>query len=251
MVAVLFGLYGLICYLIFFVVFLYAIAFIGGLPVPKTIDTGTPGALVPSLVVDALLLVLFAVQHSVMARPAFKRLWTRMVPAPIERSTYVLASSIVLAVLIWFWRPAPQAIWTVTGPGAVALQVLFWAGWGILLTATFLLSHFELFGLQQVYNRMRRREAAEAEFRTPLFYRLVRHPLYVGFILGAWATPLMTLGHLVFAAGVLGYILVAIQLEERDLIDVFGDRYRAYRGQVGMLVPRLTPAAKPKVEAEV
>lgn len=250
MIGVLFGLYGLICYLVFFAVFLYAIAFVGDLPVPKTIDSGTPGALIPSLVIDALLLGLFAVQHSAMARPAFKRVWTRIVPEPIERSTYVLASSVVLAVLIWFWRPAPQPIWTVAGPGGLALKVLFWAGWGIVLMSTFLLSHFELFGLTQVYDRMRRRQAAEPEFRTPLFYQLVRHPLYVGFILAVWATPAMTLGHLVFAAGILGYVLIAIQLEERDLIATFGDRYRAYRGQVGMLVPRLTPAAKPKVEAD-
>jgi protein-S-isoprenylcysteine O-methyltransferase Ste14 len=250
MVGILFGLYGLVCYLVFFVVFLFAIAFVGDLPVPKTIDSGTPGALVPSLIVDVLLLGLFAVQHSLMARPAFKRVWTRVVPEPIERSTYVLASSIVLAALVWFWRPLVQPIWTVAGPGALVLQLVFWAGWGIVLSSTFLLSHFELFGLAQVYDRLLYRKAAAPEFRTPLFYRLVRHPLYVGFILAAWATPRMTLGHLVFAIGILGYILIAIQLEERDLIAVFGDRYRAYRGQVGMLVPRLTPAAKPKAEAE-
>jgi protein-S-isoprenylcysteine O-methyltransferase Ste14 len=245
MVGVLFALYGLICYLIFFVVFLYAIAFVGDLPVPKTIDSGTPGALIPSLVVDALLLGLFAVQHSVMARPAFKRVWTRIVPPPIERSTYVLAASLALALLIWFWRPLPQVIWAVSGPAAIALQVLFWAGWGIVLASTFLLSHFELFGLTQVYDRMRRRQAAEPEFRTPLFYRFVRHPLYVGFILAVWSTPAMSLGHLVFAAGILGYVLIAIQFEERDLIGVFGDRYVAYRRQVGMLCPRLTPAKAP------
>jgi protein-S-isoprenylcysteine O-methyltransferase Ste14 len=248
MVGVLFGLYGLVSYLFFFAVFLYAIAFVGDLPVPKTIDSGPPGALIPSLLVNALLLGLFAVQHSVMARPAFKRWWTKIVPPPVERSTYVLFASLALVVLFLFWRPLPQPVWMLA-PGllATALKVVFWAGWAIVLLSTFLLSHFELFGLQQVWNRMRNQSAGPSEFRTPLFYRLVRHPLYLGFILAFWAAPVMTIGHLEFAIATLGYILIAIQLEERDLVGVFGDRYLAYRGQVGMLCPRLTPA-KPPVE---
>lgn len=240
MVGLLFGAYGVLCYLIFFATFLYAVAFVGDLPVPKTIDSGAAGPLVPSLIVDALLLGLFAIQHSVMARPAFKRVWTRIVPPPIERSTYVLFASLALIVMYLFWRPLPQAIWT-TGPGplALVLTALFWIGWAIVLISTFLISHFELFGLKQVWDRMRGHQAGAMEFRTPGFYRFVRHPIYLGFILAFWSTPTMTLGHLIFAVGTLGYILVAIQLEERDLVGVFGERYRAYRKQVGMLVPKL------------
>jgi protein-S-isoprenylcysteine O-methyltransferase Ste14 len=239
MTGLLFAAYGAVCYVVFFVTFLYAIAFVGNLPVPKTIDSGTPGPLLPSLLVDLALLGLFAVQHSLMARPAFKRVWTKIVPPPVERSTYVLFASLALIVLYVFWRPLPQTIWTVEGPAALALTALFWAGWAIVLISTFLISHFELFGLAQVWNRMRGRTAEAPVFRTPGFYGAVRHPIYLGFILAFWATPVMSLGHLVFAVGTLGYILVAIQLEERDLIGVFGDRYRAYKAQVGMLIPRL------------
>ncbi len=249
MTGVLFGAYGVICYLIFFATFLYAIAFVGNLPVPKTIDSGAAGPLVPTLIVDALLLGLFAVQHSVMARPAFKRVWTRVVPPPIERSTYVLFASLALIVLYAFWRPLPQSVWA-TGPGplGLALTALFWVGWVVVLISTFLISHFELFGLQQVWNRMRGQESGHMEFRTPGFYRFVRHPIYLGFILAFWATPAMSLGHLIFALGTLGYILVAIQLEEHDLIGLFGERYTAYRKQVGMLIPKLTGGSK-KAEA--
>jgi methanethiol S-methyltransferase len=241
MAGVLFAAYGVVSYLIFFASFLYAIAFVGNLPMaPKTIDSGTPGALIPSLVVDALLLGLFAVQHSVMARPAFKRVWTKLVPPPIERSTFVLFASLALIVLYAFWQPLPQGIWAVApGPLALALTVLFWVGWGVVLISTFLISHFELFGLKQVFDRLGNRPEAPIEFRTPGFYRYVRHPIYVGFILAFWATPVMSLGHLVFAIATLGYILIAIQLEEHDLIAHFGDRYRAYKAQVGMLIPRL------------
>ncbi|MBL8552721.1 MAG: isoprenylcysteine carboxylmethyltransferase family protein [Phenylobacterium sp.] len=247
MTGLLFTLYGVVAYLVFFATFLYAIAFVGDLPVPRTIDSGLPGPLVPSLLIDAALLGLFAVQHSVMARPAFKRVWTRIVPKPIERSTYVLFASLALIVMFVFWRPLPQLVWEApAGLAATALAVLFWAGWGVVLVSTFLISHFELFGLQQVWNRLRGRPPAPIAFRTPGFYRGVRHPIYLGFIVAFWATPAMSLGHLVFAVATLGYILIAIQFEERDLIAVFGDRYRAYRAQVGMLIPKLGARGKPE-----
>jgi methanethiol S-methyltransferase len=241
MAGFLFAAYGVVSYLIFFAAFLYAIFFVGNLPyAPKTIDSGARGALIPSLIVDVLLLGLFAIQHSVMARPAFKRWWTRFVAPPIERSTFVLFASLALIALYAFWRPLPQTIWSAApGPLAMVLTGLFWAGWAIVLISTFLISHFELFGLTQVYDRLMKRPAAAIEFRTPGFYRYVRHPIYVGFILAFWATPVMSLGHLVFAIATLGYILIAIQLEEHDLVGVFGERYQAYRRQVGMLVPKL------------
>jgi protein-S-isoprenylcysteine O-methyltransferase Ste14 len=238
MTGLLFALYALVSYVVFFGAFLYAVAFVGDLPVPKTIDSGTPGGLVPSLGIDVLLLGAFAIQHSLMARPFFKRWWTRFVPPPIERSTYVLLASLILVMLYVNWRPLTQPIWTLTGPMATTLGVLSFVGWGLVLVSTFLINHFELFGLKQVYDRLLRRSPAEPWFGTPGFYKLVRHPLYLGFILAFWSTPTMTLGHLVFALGTLGYILIAIQLEERDLIAAFGDRYRIYRQQVGMLLPK-------------
>ena len=246
MAGILMGLYGGLTYLFFFGTFLYAIAFVDDLPfAPKTLDSGPASPLLPTLVIDAALLGLFAVQHSVMARPAFKRWWTRFVAPPIERSTYVLFASAALVVLYVFWRPLPHPIWSIApGPLATALLGLSLLGWGVVLISTFLISHFELFGLVQVYNRMRGAPAAALEFRTPGFYKLVRHPIYLGFIIAFWATPMMSVGHLFFAVGTLGYILIAIQLEEHDLIGVFGERYRAYRGQVGMLVPKLGGSAK-------
>jgi protein-S-isoprenylcysteine O-methyltransferase Ste14 len=239
MVGILMLLYSVLSYLVFFATFLYAIAFVGNLPVPKTIDSGAAGSLIPTLIVDAMLLGLFAMQHSAMARPAFKRLWTRIVAPPIERSTYVLASSAALIVLYVFWRPLPQPIWTVSGVFGLSLTVVFWFGWAVVLLSTFLINHFELFGLQQAFERVTHRPAAAARFVTPVFYRLVRHPIYVGFILAFWATPRMSLGHLIFAVATTGYIVIAIQLEEHDLVAMFGERYRAYRRQAGMLWPKL------------
>jgi len=238
MVGLVYLLYGVACYVVFFVTFLYAIAFVGDLPVPKTIDSGTPGGLIPSLVIDAALLGLFAVQHSLMARPAFKKVWTRIVPPPAERSTYVLFASTALIVMYAFWQPLTQPVWTLTGSAAAALQALFWIGWAVVLISTFLISHFELFGVAQVIDRMRGKTAEATQFRTPGFYRVMRHPIYFGFIVAFWATPRMTLGHLVFAAATTAYILIAIQLEEHDLIGIFGDRYRQYRRQAGMLWPK-------------
>jgi protein-S-isoprenylcysteine O-methyltransferase Ste14 len=231
-------LYGAIVYVIFLATFLYAIAFVGNLLVPKAIDSGESGALWTSLIVNALLLGLFAVQHSVMARPAFKRWWTRFVPAPVERTTYVLFASLALILLYWQWRPMPELVWSVTNPAGIAiLQAIFWIGWAMVLVSTFLISHFELFGLHQVYARLRGRQLPQPEFKTPFLYKSVRHPLYLGFLLAFWATPAMSIGHLLFAAATTGYIMIAIQLEERDLIQLFGDQYRRYRTQVSMLIP--------------
>jgi protein-S-isoprenylcysteine O-methyltransferase Ste14 len=231
--------YGLVCYAIFFAAFLYAVGFVGGVFVPKGIDDGRVESLAMALVIDALLLGVFAVQHSVMARPAFKAMWTKIVPPAVERSTYVLFSSLALALICWQWRPIPEpVIWTATAPWLVdTLWVLFWLGWMIVLISTFLISHFDLFGLRQVWTNLRGGETPTPQFRTPLFYKLVRHPIYAGFTLAFWATPHMSLGHLVFAFATTVYMLIAIQFEEHDLIAVFGEQYRVYRQTVSMIVP--------------
>jgi protein-S-isoprenylcysteine O-methyltransferase Ste14 len=230
-------LYGVVSYALFFGVFLYAIAFVEDLPVPKTIDSGTGGPLVPTLVIDALLLGVFAVQHSVMARPAFKTWWTKIVPAPAERSTYVLFSSLALALVCWQWRPLPQNIWTVEGPAATALLAVSYLGWLTVLSSTFLINHFDLFGLRQVFAYASGREIPPSEFTTPLFYRVVRHPLYLGFIIAICVAPVMSLGRLIFAIGTTAYILIAIQFEEHDLVSHFGDTYRSYQKRVSMILP--------------
>jgi len=232
-------LYGFVAYLCFVASFTYAIAFVGGLAVPKTIDGGALAPLGEALVVDLALLGLFAVQHSVMARQGFKRWWTRFVPPSVERSTFVLAASAVLALLLWQWRAIPKpVIWRVEDPLAVQIiWTVFALGWTILLLSSFLINHFELFGLRQVFAHLTGRAIPAAEFRTPFLYRYVRHPLYLGFVLGVWAAPVMSAGHLLFAAGATGYILVGIWFEERDLIAQFGEQYRGYRQQVGMLLP--------------
>ena len=232
-------LYGVVSYVVFFGSFLYAIAFIEGLPVPKTIDSGPAGPLVPSLLIDTALLGVFAIQHSVMARPAFKAWWTRIVPVAIERSTYVLLASLALSLLLWQWRPAPGIIWSVSGPAALALTALSYVGFLVLLTSTFLINHFDLFGLRQVFAYASGREIPPHDFVTPLFYRVVRHPLYLGFIIAFWAAPVMSVGHLYFAAGSTAYILIAIQFEEHDMVTLFGDTYRAYQKRVSMILPWL------------
>ena len=231
--------YGVVSYAASIATLLYAIAFVEGSLVPRTVDAG--GAVfgpATALPVDALLLTLFAVQHSGMARRGFKEVWTRIVPKPIERSTYVLTASASLVVLFALWRPIPAVVWNVQPPVArFAIYALSAVGWLVALFSTLLLNHFELFGLRQVYLSARRKELPPSPFRTPWFYKWVRHPLYVGFILAFWATPTMTVGHLVFALGMHLYILVAIQLEERDLVREYGAQYLAYREQVRALVP--------------
>ena len=231
--------YGVAVYVAFLATFLYAVGFIGGFAVPKGIDDGTVHAVLPTVVIDLALLTVFALQHSIMARRSFKRWWTRVVPPALERSTYVLAATLALALVLWQWQPIPApTIWAVEQPWAVtAIWTVFVLGWVVLLLSTFLINHFELFGLRQVLARVLGHRVPDAQFRTPLFYRYVRHPLYLGFMLGFWATPTMSAGHLLFAAASTGYILVGIWFEERDLIAQFGEEYRRYREQVGMLIP--------------
>ena len=230
--------YGAISYALFLVVFVYAIGFVGGLT-PRSIDNAIAAPVGQAITIDVALLTLFAVQHSVMARPAFKRWWTRYVPQPVERSTYVLLASLVLALLLWQWRQLTAVVWDVhPQPVRLVIWTLFWLGWAIVLASTFMINHFELFGLRQVFAVWRSRPQAQTGFRTTLFYRVVRHPLNLGFIVAFWAAPTMTAGHLLFAGVTTAWILVAMQLEERDLTAALGARYAAYRQTVPMLVPR-------------
>ncbi|HWE25256.1 MAG TPA: NnrU family protein [Myxococcales bacterium] len=242
-------LYGLICYALFVCTLLYAVGFVDGLLVPTSLDSAPKVPLGQALLVDAALLALFAVQHSGMARQGFKRAWTRIVSPAIERSTYVLLASLALILLFWKWEPIGGVVWNVTTPEVrVALLALSLVGFAIALVSTFLINHFDLFGLRQVFAYLRERPYTSLGFRTPAFYKYVRHPLYFGFLIGFWATPTMTIAHLLFAAATTAYILIAIQLVERDLIEAHGERYEAYRSQVSMLIPR--PPKKARFGAE-
>lgn len=238
MTSIFFVFYGVSSYLLFVGTFLWFIAFVGGLPLPRTVDMGPAASLGHAVLVDVALLAAFGVQHSVMARASFKRLWTRVVPPAIERSTYVLASSLALALIPWQWLPIPlPVVWEFTGPAAWLLEAIFWAGWAVMLASSFLISHFELFGVSQVLWTVLKQRSPDPSFRTPLFYRYVRHPLYAGLLAAFWATPRMTAGHLLFAAGFTAYILVGIWFEERDLLAHFGSHYARYQRRVGMLFP--------------
>jgi methanethiol S-methyltransferase len=231
--------YGLASYLIFSASFAYTPGFLGDFLVPKTIDSGPEGGVAQAILIDAILLGLFAAQHSIMARAAFKRWWTRIIPKPCERSTYVLISSLLLILIFWQWRPIATTIWRVEGWPAAILTAIFGMGWLIALTSTFQIDHFELFGLRQVVDALRGAADRMQAFKTPLLYRLVRHPLMLGLLLAFWATPHMTAGHLLFAVMSTAYILVGVRLEERDLVTEFGVSYERYRQRVPMLLPRL------------
>ena len=231
-------LYGVVCYLVFFVVFIYMIGFVGDLFVPKSIDTGTETSAVQSVMVNVALLGLFAIQHTIMARPAFKNWLTKIIPEQVERSTFVLASSLILALLYWQWRPMLGVVWSVDNPtGKAILLGLFWLGWGTVLFSSFIINHFDLFGLRQVWFHLTNREYQHLEFQAKSLYRLVRHPLMLGIVIGSWATPHMTTGHLVFAITATVYILIGIRFEERDLARFHGEDYVNYQHRVPMLLP--------------
>ncbi len=238
--------FGIISYAVFLIAFLYAIAFVGNLYVPKTIDSGGGDFSVTALIVNSLLLGLFAIQHTIMARPAFKKSWTKIVGIASERSFYVLFSSLILILLYWQWMPMTATVWSVEGTGALILTILFWLGWAIVFLSTFMINHFHLFGLTQIYDNLVNREQTKLIFRKHYFYTMVRHPIMLGFIIAFWATPHMTLGHLLFAVMTTGYIFIGVHyFEEKDLIDEIGEGYIEYQKEVPMLIPFTKGKPKP------
>ena len=232
--------YAIVSYAVFLVSSLYAVGFVGNYLVPRSIDVGGPSNSSEAIAVNLLLLALFAIQHSIMARPAFKRWWARILPAACQRSTYVLLSSLILLLLFWQWRPIPIPVWQAGGIAAWLLIGVYGLGWSIVFASTFMIDHFDLSGLRQAFFALRGAEIPDQSFRTPLLYKIVRHPLMLGFLLAFWATPEMTAGHLLFAIMTTAYILVGLQFEERDLIAQFGTTYQQYRRRVPMLLPRIS-----------
>jgi len=231
-------LYGLICYIFFLGTFLYAIGFVGNMAVPKSIDSGEPSPLGSALLINAVLLVIFVIQHTIMARPGFKRAWTKIIPKAMERSTFVLLTNIILCFMFWQWRPVTNIVWQVeSATGAMVLNILFFAGFGIVLVSTFIIDHFELFGLKQVTSYLLKREITPPVFTEKFLYKLVRHPLMLGFLIAFWATPTMTAGHLFFSIMTTGYIFFGILFEERDLKTYHGEEYRDYSSRVPMVIP--------------
>ena len=237
--------YGIVCYLIFFIVFLYSIAFVGNLRVPKSIDSGYQESLTTAIIINVVLLSLFAIQHTIMARPGFKASWTKIIPEPMERSTFVLIASLILALIYWQWQPMTQVIWNVQGSVlGTALTLVFWGGWAMVLLSTFMINHFDLFGLRQTFMHFDKREYTWIGFSTMGLYKLVRHPIMTGFIIAFWATPYMTTGHLLFAVVTTAYIFIGIRFEEKDLVAEIGEDYVTYRQKVGALFPGLMKAKK-------
>jgi len=233
-------LYGVATYLFFLAVFVYTIGFVGGFVVPKHIENGLPGDAPSAILVDVVLLGLFAIQHSVMARPAFKRWWTQIIPAAAERSTFVLCATALLALIIWQWRPLPGVVWEVESPmGVAVLHGLYFLGWGIVFYTTFLIDHFELFGVRQTIDHAFGRRTEPAQFTERSLYRVVRHPLMLGFLIAFWAAPVMSPGRLLFAGLITAWVLVAIRMEESTLVEMHGELYEGYRRRVPALLPRL------------
>lgn len=243
--------YGIVAYALALASILYAVGFVGNLVVPKSIDVGGTWPWPQAVLTNFVLLIVFAGQHSVMARQGFKRWWTRIIPQSIERSTYVLTSALIMFALFWLWVPIPERVWNInSSASATLLIIVYFVGWGLVLVSTFLIDHFNLFGLSQVFAAWRGRQTTDPKFHTPFLYKIVRHPLYLGFLLAFWAAPIMTVGHLIFALGTTAYIFIGILLEERDMISLHGDTYRKYRQRVRMILPLPVGRSQPTTDRE-